>query len=153
MKFILACFCLIIFSFSLPAQTPEQVLATAGGQKFTVQDLPPEISAAYLNLSKTVADVRQVLLEQQITEALFETEAKSKNLTIEKFLEQIKAKIPAPAETEIQAVYEANRAQIGDKPLAEMRPQIVAFLRREPEQKALTDTFNALRAKYKITPG
>ncbi|HEY0458212.1 MAG TPA: thioredoxin domain-containing protein [Pyrinomonadaceae bacterium] len=153
MKFILASLCLIIFSLSLAAQTPEQVLATANGQKFTVADLPPETSAAFLNLSKTVTDVRRALLEQQITETLFETEAKSKNLTIETFLEQIKAKIPAPAETEIQAVYDANRPQLGDKQLAEVRPQIVAYLRREPEQKALTDTFNALRAKYKITPG
>jgi protein-disulfide isomerase len=153
MKILLTCFCLIIFSFTISAQTPDQVLATANGQKFTVKDLPAEVGAAYLNLSKAVAEMRKNLLEQQIIETIFEMEAKSKGLTVEKYLEQIKAKVPAPAEKDVQAVYEANRAEIGDQTLEQIRPQIVAFLRQEPEQKALLATFDTLKAKYKIIPG
>src|SRR4051812_20942709 len=123
MKFIAVCFCLIVFSLSFLAQTPDQILATTNGLKFTVKDLPLEVGQAYANLSKNVAEVRKAMLEQQIIETLFETEAKTKNQTLEKYLEQIKAKIPAPAEKDIQAVYDANRAAIGDKTLAEVRPQ------------------------------
>ena len=153
MKIVSIFFCLIFFSFSLPAQTPEQILATANGQKFTVADLPPAVGENFLGLSKKVVETRKALLEQQMVETIFETEAKAKNLTLEKYLEQIKAKVPAPAEKEIQAVYDANRDKIGDRTLAEIRPQIVSLLREEPEQKALFDTFNALKAKYKIVPG
>jgi protein-disulfide isomerase len=153
MKIIAICFCLIIFSFALFAQMPDQVLATANGQKFTVADLSPEVAEAYTNLSKDVADTRKALLEQQIAETLSETEAKSKNLTFEKLVEQIKLKVPAPSEKDIQAVYDANRATIGDKTLAEVRPQLVAFLRQEPEQKALLDSLAALKLKYKVVPG
>ena len=153
MKTVSIFFCLIIFSFALLAQTPEQVLATANGQRFTVADLPPAVAENYLKLSKSVAETRKALLEQQIVETIFETEAKSKNLTLEKYLEQVKAKVPAPAEKEIQAVYEANRDKIGDRTLAEVRPQIVSLLRDEPEQKALADTFNALKIKYKVAAG
>jgi protein-disulfide isomerase len=153
MKIVSIFLCFIIFSFSLFAQTPEQVLATANGQKFTVQDLPPEIGGAYANLSKTVAETRKALLEQEVIETIFGLEAKSKNITIEKFLEQIKTKVPAPAEKDIQAVYEANREKIGSRSLAEVRPQIVALLREEPEQKVLLDTFNILKVKYKLVPG
>jgi protein-disulfide isomerase len=153
MKIIAICFCLIIFSFALFAQMPDQVLATANGQKFTVADLSPEVAEAYTNLSKDVADTRKALLEQQIAETLFETEATSKNLTFEKLVEQIKLKVPAPSEKDIQAVYDANRATIGDKTLAEVRPQLVAFLRQEPEQKALLDSLAALKLKYKVVPG
>ena len=153
MKTVSIFFCLIIFSFALSAQTPEQVLATANGQKFTVGDLPPAVAENYLKLSKTVAETRKALLEQQIIETIFETEAKSKNLTLEKYLEQVKAKAPAPTEKEIQAVYDANRDKIGGRTLAEVRPQIVSLLRDEPEQKALSDTFNALKAKYKLAAG
>lgn len=150
MKFIAVCFCLIIFSLSCAAQTPEQVLATANGQKFTVKDLPSEIGQAYANLSKNVAETRKAMLEQQIIETIFETEAKTKNQTLEKYLEQIRAKVPAPTEKEIQAVYDANRAAIGDRTLAEVRPQIVNLLREEPEQKALFAAFNTLKTKYKV---
>ncbi len=153
MKIIATCFCLIIFSFSLAAQTPDQVLATANGQKFTVKDLPTEIAEAYGNLSKTVAERRQALLEQQIAETLFELEAKTRNLTFEKLVEQIKAKVPAPSDKDVQAVYDGNRAEIGDKTLAQVRPQIVAFLRQDPEQKALLETLNTLKIKYKVVPG
>ena len=153
MKFILTCFCLIIFSALLCAQTPEQALATANGQKFTVKELPPPIAKAFTDLSKTVAEMRKALVEQQIVETLFEMEAKAKNLPLEKFLAQIKAKVPAPSEKDIQAAYDANRETIGDRTLAEVRPQIVGFLRQEPEQKALLATFNALRTKYKVTIG
>src|SRR5215204_2026102 len=150
MKFILACFCLIIFSGAIPAQMPEQVLATANGQQFTVKDLPAEVGGAYVNLSKSVAEMRKALLEQEVIETIFGLEAKSKNLTIEKYLEQIKAKVPAPSEKDIQAVYDANREKIGSRTLAELRPQIVSLLREEPEQKALLETFNVLKTKYKV---
>jgi protein-disulfide isomerase len=146
-------FCLIIFSLPLFAQMPEQVLATANGQKFTVNDLPPEIAEAYSKLSTKVAEMRKILLEQQIVETIFEMEAGSKNLTVEKFLEQIRAKVPAPAEKDIQAVYDANRDKIGSRTLKEVRPQIVAMLREEPEQTALLNTFNVLKTKYKLAPG
>ncbi len=153
MKIIATCFCFIIFSFSVFAQMPDQVLATSNGQKFTVKDLPAEIAEAYTNLSKTVADTRKTLLEQLIAETLFETEAKTKGLTFEKLVEQIKAKVPAPSEKDIQAVYDGNREAIGGKTLAEVRPQIVAFLRQDPEQKALLDFLAVLKTKYKVTPG
>ncbi|MEP6901830.1 MAG: thioredoxin domain-containing protein [Actinomycetota bacterium] len=153
MKIIVTCFCLIIFSFALSAQTPDQVLATANGQKFTVKDLPAEIAEAFADLSKTVADTRKILLEQQIAETLFHTEAKAKNLTFEKLVEQIKAKVPAPSDKEVQAVYDGNRAAIGNQTLAEVRQQLVAFLRQEPEQKALLDFLTTLKTTYKVTPG
>ena len=142
-----------MLSLSVPAQAPEQVLAAANGHQFTVRELPPAIGEEYLNLSKTVAEARKALLEQEIIEAVFEAEAKSKNTTIEKILDQIKAKVPAPAEKDVQAVYDANRDKIGSRTLAEVRPQIVALLRQDPEQKALQDSYNVLKAKYKVVPG
>ena len=132
---------------------PEQILATANAQKFTVADLPADVSAAYLNLSKNIAEVRQALLDAQIVETLFDLEAKSKNTTSDKFIGLIKAKVPMPSEKDVQAIYDANRASIGDKPLAEVRPQIVNFLREEPEQKALLAVFDTLKIKYKVAQG
>ena len=132
---------------------PGQVLATANGQKFMVKNLPAGIAEAFGNLSKTVAETRKSLLEQQITEILFELEAKSKNLPVEKFIEQIKAKVPAPSEKDIQAIYDANREVIGDKTVAEVRPQIVALLRQEPEQKAFGEVLAVLKTKYRVLPG
>lgn len=153
MRIVLTFFCSIIFAFSIFAQKPDDVLASANGQIFTVKNLAPDTQKIYADLPVSLAAARKELLTEMVAGAAFEAEAKAKNLTIEKLLADVKAKIPAPSDQEIQAVYDANRAAFGDKTLTETRSQIVAFLRREPEQKALQTFFQSLRTKYQIAPG
>ncbi len=154
MKFIATIFCLLIFTFTLFAQKADEVLATANGQKFTSKDLATEAREAFENLPKTLGEIRQALLEQQIADALFEAEATARKLSVEKLIEtEVTKKVSAPTDKEIQTIYDANRASIGDKTLAEVRPQIVAFLRREPERKALSEYVSGLKVKYKTAIG
>lgn len=154
MKIIISFFCSLVFALSAFAQNSPEILATANGQNFTAKNLAPEIGGAFENLPKTIAEVRKALLEQQIADILLATEAAARKTTVEKLVEtHIAAKITAPTAAQIQAVYDANRADIGDKTLAEVRPQIVAFLKREPEQKALLNYISTLKTKYKVTLG
>ena len=154
MKIIATFFCSLIFTFSLFAQKADEVLATANGQKFTSKDLAPEVREAFENLPKTVGEIRRTMLEQQIADALFEAESSSRKLTVEKLIEtEVTKKLPAPTDEDIQKIYDANQAAIGDKTLVEVRPQIVAYLRREPEQKALAEYLSDLKIKYKTAIG
>ena len=153
MKYITAFFCLIVLAFSVSAQQTDEVLAAANGQTFTVKNLSPEARKLYADLPAAIAAARKELFMQMIADVLFETEAKAKNQTIEKLLDDVRAKVPTPTDAQIQAVYDANKAAIGDRTPAEVRPQIVAFLRREPEQKALQNYVEALRQKHKTLPG
>ena len=154
MKLITAFFCLLFPAFTLFAQTSDKVLAMANNQNFTIKDLPTEIQQAFEKLPATLAEARKSLLEQQIADLLFETEAAAKKTTVEKLLEtEVKNKIPAPTDKEIREIYDANRAAIGSKTLDEVRPQIVAYLRREPEQKAMLDYLSSLKTKYKVMTG
>ncbi len=154
MKFIATVFCLLIFTFTLFAQKADTVLATANSQTFTAKDLAPEARQAFENLPKTLGEIRQALLEQQIADALFEAEANARKLSVEKLIEtEVTKKVPAPTIAAIQAIYDANRAAIGDKTLAEVRPQIVAFLLREPQRKTLAEYILSLKVKYKTAIG
>ena len=154
MRFITAIFCLLIFSFTSFAQKSDEVLATANGQKFTARDLSPEAAEVFNNLPVSLGEFRKSLLEQQIAEVLFETEAAARKTTAEKLVEtDVTSKIPAPTQKEIQVVYDANRDNVGDKTVDELRSQIVAFLRREPEQKALAEYLSKLKVKYKTSSG
>jgi hypothetical protein len=130
-----------------------EVLAAANGQTFTVKNLSPETQKIYAELFVSIAEVRRESLSEMIAGAVFETEAKAKNQTVEKLLDDVKAKVPAPSDAEIQAVYDVNRAALGGKTLAETRQQIVAFLRHEPEQKALQNFLASLKTKYRVVPG
>jgi protein-disulfide isomerase len=153
MKIVLTLFCSFFFALSIFAQKADEVLATANGQTFTVKNLAPETQKIYVDLPASVAAARKELLAEMLAEATFEAEAKAKNQTIEKLLADVKATVPAPTDAKIQAVYDANRAALGDKTLAETRSQIIAFLRREPEQKALQSFLASLQAKYRTVIG
>ena len=151
MNHIAAFVCLLVFVFSIHAQKPDEVLATATGQTYTIKNLSPEAQKLYADLPVSIADARKELLLQMIDGIAFEIEAKAKNQTVEKLLSDVIAKVPNPTDAEIQTVYDANKAAIGDKTLAQIRPQIVTFLRREPEQKATQNYAESLRLKYRVS--
>ncbi|MET0753270.1 MAG: thioredoxin domain-containing protein [Pyrinomonadaceae bacterium] len=154
MKFIAATFCLLIFTFSLFAQKTDDVIATAAGKKFTFENLKPEVREMWLNLPKTLGVARAEFLARQTGELLLEVESAARKTTREKLYDaEVAAKVPAPTDAQIQVVYDANRSAIGDKTLSEIRPQIVAYLRREPENKALDAFLEQLKAKYKPVAG
>lgn len=151
---LFAIFFILLLSFSLFAQMPDTVLATANGQSFTAKDLAPEVQQELQNLPAMLKNARQNLLEQQIADILFEKEAAAQKITVQKLIEtEVKAKVSVPSETELQSVYDANRAQIGNQTLEQVKPQIVAFLQRDAQQKAYGTLLSSLKTKYKVALG
>ena len=150
MKLVFTIIFLLVSAFAVFAQKTEEVLATATNKTFTVAALQPEAREAWENRRKITAEQRQELFARQVAEILFGLEAAAKKTTVERLLEtEVGAKVADPSDAQIKAVYDANRENLGDKTLADVRSQIVAFLRREPEQKATENYIAALKTKYK----
>lgn len=152
----------IVFIFTLlavtalasVAQPSEQVLAVVVGERIAVKDLSPETAALYTNLGNTIAERRKELLEVQVIDILAETEAAARKITFEQLYQrEVKAKVPDPTPKAVEDLYNANRLALGNRPIAEVREQLVNFLRSEPEQKAFTAFVATLKTKYKVTPG
>ncbi len=153
MKLFLSVF-LLLFCGVVFAQKSDEVLATANGRNFTAQDLAPEVRGELENLPATLKNTRQVLLEQQIVDVLFEKESAARKITVEKLIEtEIKNKVSAPSGKEVQAVYDANRAAVGSQTLEQVKPQIVAFLQRDSQQKAYAVLIASLKTKFKAALG
>jgi protein-disulfide isomerase len=119
----------------------------------TLKFSPALTGEAYKQRNAKTAELRQNIFTQMIVEALLETEAAARKTDAGKLAENIQAKAPAPTEAQIKALYNANKAKVGDRSLEEVRPQIVDFLRRESEQKALAAFVKSLQIKYKGIPG
>ncbi|MEO6588845.1 MAG: thioredoxin domain-containing protein [Pyrinomonadaceae bacterium] len=154
MKFITAIFCLLIFALSGFAQKTDEVLATSAGKTFTAVNLDEQTQKAWLNRRKIIADARVELFAGQVSDILLATEAAARKTTVKKLLEaETTAKVADPSTAQIQAIYEANKDRLENKPLAEVRPQIVSYLRREPEQKAAETFIAALKIKHKTVFG
>jgi protein-disulfide isomerase len=135
------------------AQVPDQALASLTGRTITARDLSPNAQEAIEKLPALIANVRKQIYSQRLGSILLETEARTLKTTVAALLKLQTAKIKDPTPAQIQAVYEANQEQIGGRPLSEVRPQIVSFIRREPEEKAISDYVDTLAAKYKVVYG
>lgn len=150
MKFLPAFIILSVSAVSLFAQKSDEILATATGKTFTTAILPAEARNAWENRRKLIAEQRQELFARQAARILFEAEAAARKISVENLLEtEVGKKVADPSDAEIKAIYDANPATVGNRTLAEVRPQIVAFLRQEPERKATENYIAALKTKYK----
>lgn len=155
MKF-LALFLLInLFFVGVFAQKNEIPIAKVSGVTYTSNSIPDgELRNSLLNEKKNIATLRTEELAKQISDILVADEAKFRKISPEKLLQiEVKSKVPNPTEAQIKEIYEANQAQLGDTTYEKIRPRIVAFLRVEPEKKALLSFVNRLKTKYKVVLG
>jgi protein-disulfide isomerase len=152
MRFLLVAF-LMMSACAVFAQKADTILATATGKNFTVADLSPDGQKLYANQAAIIAEARKQLLQMLVDDRLIEAEARVKGVTADSLIAAEKAKLPSPAETDIKAVYDANRSELGDQTLDESRKRIVEFLRRDAESKALDAYYKDLATKHKVVFG
>jgi protein-disulfide isomerase len=135
------------------AQAPDTVLATAKGKSFTHSVLSSDGQKALANQKSEIEAARSNLLSQMVAEELLKLEAKTLSSTPEKLIGSARAKVPEPPAAQIQALYNANRQALGNRELVEVRKDIIAYLKRDAEQKAVSDYIGSLQTKYKFAAG
>ena len=130
MKFFVAIFFLLSLSLAAFSQAPAaaaaagggDVLATVNRQNFTVQDLPPNVREVYEKRAAIIADLRTELFARQVADVLLETEAAARKTTVDKLLtDEMRRRVPDPTDAQIQAVYNANREAIRNRPQVAIR--------------------------------
>ena len=144
---------LVLFPSVILAQNAETTLASAKGKTFTQAVLSLQGQQAYANQKSQYESARTELLSQMIAEGLLALESKATGATAAELIAAVEAKVPEPSAAQIQSVYDSNRTALGNRPLEEVRKEIVAYLKREPEQKALGAYVASLQAKYKYAIG
>jgi len=91
-------------------------------------------------------------LEQALNDKILEAEAKKRKLADVKALLQaeVSAKVPAPTEEEVQALYASAARRIG-KPLEEVRPDVEQAVRQRKESERFQTFMTELRTAYKAS--
>jgi protein-disulfide isomerase len=150
MKLVTLLLCLF-FAFTAFGQKPDDAVATATGHTWTVKDLSPDALDAMTKFPGYMSGVRSQLLAEAVGEILLETEAKARAVTVIELLKLEAKKVKDPTLAEIKAVYDSNADRLAGQTLEQVRPQIVEFLRRDPEEKAIKEMVDGLALKYKVT--
>lgn len=139
--------------FSIDAQRLDDQLATSKNTTFTAASLSPEGQKIYLEQRKFLAENRSDLLARMIANAVLELESKALNSTPEKLIAAPRTKVAEPTAVEIQKLYDANVSALGGRPIAEVRPQLVEYLKNVGGDRAVDEYIQTLRTKYKVTAG
>jgi protein-disulfide isomerase len=140
------------------ADPPPVTLAIVNDTSITQSDVADQISAVisndpdlylrafYLNPENEIKEARQRALEARINSLLIAAEAKKRGKSADEIVAtEIDAKIAPPTEQEIQAAYEANRAQLGSADLEKVRPELINYLRSQRRQDLYEAYLNRLR--------
>jgi hypothetical protein len=93
------------------------------------------------------------MLNGMIAEAVLDLEAKAVSSTPEKLIAEQQNKVREPTPAEVQRFYDANVARDGGRPLEEIRPQLIAYLKERATENAGETFVQSLRTKYKVVPG
>jgi protein-disulfide isomerase len=128
-----------------------QALAVVGGQPITEDDLAPLVQGQLRPLREQEYQIKKKALEDLINQRVLEAEAKKKDLSTEKLLEQeVDSKVPEPTDAEVSAVYAVQNDQI-NRPFEEVKPQLRQNLKRARIQQTRQDYYVKLREQAKVS--
>jgi protein-disulfide isomerase len=129
-----------------------ETVATVDGTPITREALEAEVKPQLIEIDNQRFEVLSEGLDGMIAEKLVEKEAKARGLTPEKLMEQeVSSKLSSPSDEEIQKVYDANKAQLGNQTLDQVKDRIVQYLQGQQESELQGKLITDLRNKYKTT--
>jgi len=132
-----------------PGLAAAEQLATVGKKTVDRTQVEKQVKAQLVDLERQRYEILKAGLDQLIAEALFEQEAAARGITVEQLQKtEIVDKIPQPTEAEVQKVYEANKEDLGDTPMEEVKTQINEFLIRKGTQERMVVMITELKKKY-----
>jgi protein-disulfide isomerase len=127
------------------------VVARIGDTAITINDIDERAASNLMKVRQQEYEVRQQALDAMINDDLLDREAKAKNITKEKLVEnEITSKAPDATQAEIDAYYEQNKARMGGQTKDQIAPQIGAMLKSQKSGAIQADYMKALRQKYGV---
>lgn len=140
------------------ALTDDVVVGTFNGKPVTYKDLGPELRTAEQKALRsycdTVAGSRNIAFDNHVTKILVDEAAKKAGVSTEDWVRgEVEKRVPEPAEADIQAFYDKQKAAMGEQlpPLEMVRAQVVQFLKREKSETAVEEVIGGLKKTATLT--
>ena len=137
---------LLLSSRPLHAEDKQNVLATVEGHNITEADVATSITAQMAQINNQIYQTKKRAIDALIAEQLLNQEAQKRGLSREQLLQQeVNAKVAPASDAEVQQVYDGVKARLGNKPLDEVKPQIVQQLQSNRLQQQQQEFIRGLR--------
>ena len=130
---------------------PQQVVATVGDQKITMEDVEArwqkDDPAERARVTQLLYQHRRQSIDQIVGDVLIDAAAKKAGVAREKYLEeQLSKRRGEIGEAEIKKVYDENRERVGASTLEDLRASITAFISRNRDAQNLAALVDELKA-------
>ena len=136
---------------SAAASDPRAVVAEVDGVPITAEELDRHAAGELQQLRDQEYEIRKNALETLISERLVKKEAAERRISEKELMVlEVDAKVPTPAASEIQEVYDANRDRVGGRTRDEVAPQIIASLVKQRTAERRQAFTQALRDQAKV---
>ena len=136
-----------------PPASPAQrarIFATVNGKNITSADIEDSLKPLIFNVQETVYRLRRDVVELKINDALLEQEAKKRAITTTAVLAaEVNAKVSPVTDVDAQKFYDENKERINGE-FAQVRPQIIDYLKEQALQKARSDFAARLRSAARV---
>jgi protein-disulfide isomerase len=127
-----------------------RVLATVNGEAITSADIEDSLRPVVYGVQEQVYGLRRQEVELKINDLLLQQEAQKRGVTARSLLDaEVESKLPAVTEADAQKFYDENKERIsGD--FAQVKEQVIQYLRDQQSQKATAAFAERLRAANKV---
>ena len=123
-----------------------EVLSIVNGVKITAKDLDRETHSRITEMKRQVVEARKLELELQINSKLLEAEARKRNLTTAKLLEdEVIKKVPEPTEAEARAFFDEQKPA-DPSTFDQVKDRIIIHLRAQRQQELAKKFAQQLRS-------
>src|SRR5437867_9190105 len=111
---------------------PTSPVAVIGDKTITLVDLDAQAAGALVRVRQEEYDARKQALDNMINDEVTAKESAAKGKTKEELLKaEVADKVADPAQPEIDAFYDQNKARFGAQTKEQLAPQIAAMLKNQ----------------------
>ncbi|MFZ5440395.1 MAG: thioredoxin domain-containing protein [Myxococcota bacterium] len=134
------------------AENPNLPVAKYNDVTITLKEVDEKLAPQLKQLEKQKLEMRMQAAEQLALEKLIGAEAKKVGQTDEQWVKaQLEAKLPPPAEADIQKVFDENKDKMPPGATVDsMRQQIIGFLQKDKQKEVLMGILDEVKTKAKF---
>jgi protein-disulfide isomerase len=157
LKVLCATFVLGYISLGCVAKTTQsantnETVAVVNGQPIREDELLPAVRSQLQQLRTQEYQIKSQALETLIRDKVLQAEAQKRGLTVDKLLDQeIQPILGDIDDAQIQSAYDAQKASLGGRPLAEVKDQLRQSLKRQQIRDAKQEFADFMVARANVS--
>lgn len=134
-----------------PSAGDSAVLAKINGQPITDAEITERVKDRLAKVETQIYEIKKAGLDDMIEEKLLEAQAAAKKMSVDDLLEkEVEKKVEQPTESEIDAFYGIYKKRLKNKPLSEVKDQLVKQIKDNKKSSLYSKYIAQLKKGAKV---